>query len=262
MNLENLIQQHQKDLGELDREILKYILNNKNVVIGMNIIELADKVHVSKSTVLRLTKKIGFTGFSEFKYYLKQNQSNSTQEVADVDVLAAQISDIERTLSYVRSQDCSELLRAIEKAETIYCYGTGYSQRKVLEEFGKLMIIFEKRVIILPNKTEFDMAMPMIRTGDLTVFASLSGETEEVKENLSTLKLRGVPTLAITVFGDNYFVKNADFSLFYFVTPIVVGLKASVASSLIGLNCLIDFLFRKYGDYIRYANQTDNKFNE
>lgn len=76
MNLVSIIQQHQKELGDLDKEILSYILENQQEVEKMSIIELGEQVHTSKSTILRLTKKIGFSGFSEFKYFLKQSPEN------------------------------------------------------------------------------------------------------------------------------------------------------------------------------------------
>ncbi len=40
----------------------------------------------------------------------------------------------------------------------------GFSQKKVINEFYKMMLGIGKRVMVLPNKTEFDMAMPLIRS--------------------------------------------------------------------------------------------------
>ena len=64
----------------------------------------------------------------------------------------------------------------------IYCYATGFSQKKVIDEFYKMMLGIGKRVMVLPNKTEFDMAMPLITLEDMAIIVSLSGETHEVKE--------------------------------------------------------------------------------
>lgn len=261
MNLSGIVQQHQKDLGELDKEILSYILKNQAEIENMSIIDLADSVHTSKSTILRLTKKIGFSGFSEFKYFLKQSAASKSYVGPDVDIIESQMSDITRTIEYAKSLDLKKMLQAIYDAETIYCYGTGYSQRKVIEEFSKLMICVEKRVIVLPNKTEFDMSMPMIKSKDLVIFVSLSGETENVRENMITLTMRDVPTIAITSFGDNYFSRTADYSLFYYITSVIVGEKSFIANSLIGLNCLMDFVFRKYGEFSRYVNK-ENQLHE
>ena len=68
MKLESLVQEYYKKLGDLDKGILSYIINNKKEVSNMNIVELASQVHASKSTILRLTKKIGFSGYTECRY--------------------------------------------------------------------------------------------------------------------------------------------------------------------------------------------------
>ncbi|MHC5248622.1 MurR/RpiR family transcriptional regulator [Enterococcus sp. LJL90] len=255
MNLETIARQHQKDLGELDQEILAYIIDNQALVTKMSIIELGEAVHTSKSTILRLTKKIGFTGFSEFKYFIKQNQQEDTT-AAKVDIFDAQQQDIQRTIAYLDNVDFSRILQEMHRSETIYCYGTGYSQRKIVDEFSKMMMAVEKRVICLPNSTEFDMAMPMIKKADMVIFVSLSGETEEVKENLISLKMRGITTMAFTAFGDNFFSKNADYALFYYITPIAVG-KKSYVTSLVSLSCGMDYLFRKFGEFLYDLNESD-----
>ena len=112
-------------------------------------------------------------------------------------------------------------------------------------------MFFEKKVILIPNKTEFDIAMPMIKSKDVFIIASLSGETEEIKENLLNIRIRKVPLISITAFGDNYISKNSDYNLFYYATPIVVGEESFVGTSLIGLSIAMDFLFRKYGEYTK-----------
>lgn len=67
--IEELITKHQKLFGELDKEIIAYMLNNPEQIKKLSITELADITFTSKSTVLRLVKKLGFSGYSEFKYH-------------------------------------------------------------------------------------------------------------------------------------------------------------------------------------------------
>ena len=57
-----------------------------------------------------------------------------------------------------------------------------FSQRRILDEFAKNLLQLGKRAITIPNKTELDMAMEMITPQDVVLLASLSGETENIKE--------------------------------------------------------------------------------
>ncbi|HFI0646584.1 TPA: MurR/RpiR family transcriptional regulator [Streptococcus suis] len=77
--LEKLVAKHQKSFGDLDRQIVKYMLNNKEALRDLSITDLADATYTSKSTVLRLVKKLGFSGYSEFKYNLRMARASSAE---------------------------------------------------------------------------------------------------------------------------------------------------------------------------------------
>ncbi len=249
MKLQILIHQHHSDLSTLDREILSYILKNEDTISKLNIIDLAERVHVSKSSILRLTKKLGFSGYSEFKYFMRNQQKEEQVKRHDKSIFDKQMDDILATLNYMNKVDLRVINKLFDYSKTIYCYATGFSQKKAIEEFSKMMLSMEKRVIVLPNKTEFDMVMPMITKEDCVIIASLSGETENIKENISTFSIRKIPVLSLTAPGDNYFARHTTYHLTYFCDFFQIGRKKIPSQSLIGLNCLIDYLIRSYGQF-------------
>ncbi|MHA5129655.1 MurR/RpiR family transcriptional regulator [Oenococcus oeni] len=57
-----------KNLTTSEISIYKYVLDNINDVLSMNIQELSKNVHASPSSIVRCMKKIGYDGFREFKY--------------------------------------------------------------------------------------------------------------------------------------------------------------------------------------------------
>ncbi|MGV3025400.1 MurR/RpiR family transcriptional regulator [Clostridium thermobutyricum] len=50
-------------LNNLEVEIYKYILNNKEKVPYMTIRELSEEIHISTTSILRFCKKCGVEGF-------------------------------------------------------------------------------------------------------------------------------------------------------------------------------------------------------
>ena len=94
MNLEILITQSQKNLSDMDLEILAYVVKHQKQVQNANIIDLSKAVHVSKSSVLRMTKKLGFSGYTEFKYFLKQSD-NDDKIAQTTDLIELQEKDID-----------------------------------------------------------------------------------------------------------------------------------------------------------------------
>lgn len=250
MTLLDIIKKNKVEFSELDYTIIKYILDNLKDVQYMGIVELGEKVHVSKSTILRLTKKLGFSGFSEFKYYIRHDllHQNKKQE----DLLQMQMKDITTTISYLDKFDFSTLLKKFHDADIVYCYGTGFSQRKSLEGFVAQMMNLNKLVMLIPSKTELDLCMSMITLNDFVMIISLSGETEEVKENLDEFNLRGIQTLSVTAEGDNYFYRHADYALTFCTDTLHIynDIVKRTAQSFVGLNVVLDYFFRKYIQYI------------
>jgi len=249
MTLEQLIHQHLEELSDLDKDILQFILANPEKVQSSGIMELADMVHASKSSILRTTKKLGFSGYSEMKYFLRHSDANNQIEATEKDIFEKQFDDIKKTLEYMQSVNLEPINEMFDHSQIIYCYATGFSQKNAIDEFYKMMLNVDKRVLVLPNKTELDMVMPMITQNDCVVVASLSGETDDIKENLTSFEVRKIPLLAVTAVGDNYFARHSTFHLNYYCDYFVVGRRMLQAQSLIGLNCLMDYLSRSYSLY-------------
>lgn len=63
----------------------------------MTITELAQSSLTSKSSVLRLTKKLGFSGYSEFKYNLRNQLNKNSQTHKTMSFAEMQDNDIEET---------------------------------------------------------------------------------------------------------------------------------------------------------------------
>lgn len=255
MNLETLMQKHQKHLSEMDWAILGYILENERDVMQLSIIELGEKVHSSKSSILRLTKKLGFSGYSEFKYFMRQSKQNNSG-TTETDLVDLQTKDIENKVKLAQQTDFTSLSKAIQKANTVYCYATGYSQRKVIEEFSKMLMVCDKRSIIILVKTELDISMSMITKEDIVLIVSLSGETDAIKENILSLNARKIPVVSITAFSHNFFAEHAQYAYFYYSTAFIVSGKEHIAQSLVGLSVLVDLIYRKYVTYL------NNEFEE
>lgn len=253
MSLEAIMHKHQKDLSSMDWEILGYILENEKEVMDLNIVDLGEKVHTSKSSILRLTKKLGFTGYSEFKYFLRQSNPIITNE-KQLDLMALQMRDIENTIKLAKQIDFDAVSKTIQQANTVYCYATGYSQRKVVEEFSKMLMLCDKRSIVIPVKTELDISMSMIKRDDVVIFVSLSGETESIKENILSLNARKIPVISLTKFSHNFFAEHAQFAYFYYSSSFPIQGKQHGARSLVSLSVLVDILFRKYVTYIDKNN--------
>ena len=63
----NLNDQVINSLSRPELDILKYAYENTEALLTMTIQELAGAVSYSSATILRFFKKLGYSGFAEFK---------------------------------------------------------------------------------------------------------------------------------------------------------------------------------------------------
>ena len=69
MKFEKLILSN-PDLTFLESELAHYILGHRNEVIQQDLQTLSRSSYTSRSTILRLCKKLGYRGFNELKIQL------------------------------------------------------------------------------------------------------------------------------------------------------------------------------------------------
>ncbi|MEX3609444.1 MurR/RpiR family transcriptional regulator [Rothia sp. LK2588] len=252
MDLESLVNAHQQQFSQTEREILAFMLNNEQFVADSTITSLAHRTFTSTSSIIRLTKKLGFTGFAELKYFVK----NSLAEAAPVntDFIASGARDINKTLSDLTQRDLTEVVEKIHRARTVYCFGTGYAQRNAVQEFAKSMVACGKFTHVIPAKNEFIGSVQAMGEQDVVILVSLSGSTESVMETVRTLSLRKVPMIAITGAGINPMSHLADFSLHYETTPTRLPGHKTPYHSFVALTVLLDYLTRQYIKFLEEGN--------
>ncbi len=72
--LDVVINENYSKLNTIDMYILTYIQNNLHECTSLSIAELAKRCNVSTATILRMAQKLNFSGYSEFKFFLKDDE--------------------------------------------------------------------------------------------------------------------------------------------------------------------------------------------
>ncbi|MCL1944526.1 MAG: MurR/RpiR family transcriptional regulator [Firmicutes bacterium] len=251
-NLSNLINRQYLHLNENERQICHFILANKQEVASNNISCLSQRCHCSNSTVHRLLKKLGFSGFSEFKFSLKLELEQNTceDEISSANLIEWQLQDIVATQKLCLQSDIKSIVLKMFEAKNIYGYGTGSGQHNALRELNRSLMSIGKYINIIPAKKEFDLVMPSMSSQDFIIIISLSGETEGLKPNIITLSQYKIPILSITHFNDNFLARNSSYNLYYQAT-VLSKTKDRDLISMLSLSVVCDMLYREFINYLR-----------
>lgn len=217
MKIEEIINKNYEQLSDIDINIAKYTLDNKEKISKMGINEVARNSFTSKSSVLRFAQKLGFSGFSEFKNYIKRESGRNTANQEPHELFTQVLTDIEKTIEYLRTVNLQSIYKAIDECKTIYILSTGVSQENQANELQRLFLMSGRSVHILPGSiysSEYRRVIENIENGDLIFVLSLSGENPNINGVLDIPKVKGAKTISLTNFKSNSLAGKADFNLY------------------------------------------------
>ncbi|MDZ5784325.1 MurR/RpiR family transcriptional regulator [Marinococcus luteus] len=245
MSLEEVINTYYGELNDNDMHILKYILNHKENCRDMGINELADATLASRSSIHRLTKKLRFSGYSEFKVFLKWEEANS-EETGDY--MQQLENDIEVTLKNLGSLHFEPICEKLYHAGRIFIYGTGTAQLTCAREAQRLFALQQTFVTIIYDKTEFESMLKAMVPEDIVIIISLSGDTPSLIPHVQQLTARGITFISITNLKNNKLAQMSPFSI-YAATSTTHSNNGEEIVSFIPLTIALETLFRKYISY-------------
>lgn len=246
--LDVIINENYSKLNSVDIHILTYIQNNPHVCTSLSIAELAKRCNVSTATILRTAQKLNFSGYSEFKYFLKDDEKkNSLENINMVEILN---QDISQTIKFFQqNKHISEICQMIDTADTLYAYGTGHGQRLMLQEAARCFLNVNKKLMIIPSSTELKILKKYMSSRDLLFIASWSGNIDSYRDILVNLNVLGIPVVSITSFNNNELSSLSSFNLYFQSTHVDLDMNIN-RSSYLTLHLVLHLLYDAYIDYM------------
>lgn len=184
MNPLELITLHEQNFTKSDIKIKNFVLDNLDIITARSIDMIADKAGVSKSALLRFCKKLGYDGYSEFKYevskYLLSGTLYDPEGVkANQNIISYYIECIQKLPNYISEDAYHRLGGFIQEAAKIRIYGlheSGLSTQYLSYRLAALGI--DSEPLVYPSL--FSEKASFSSTEDLNIFISVSGTTPEI----------------------------------------------------------------------------------
>lgn len=216
MRFHDLVNQHYELLSETDLEISRFISEHKEEVRQLSIKEFAHKSLSSKSSVIRFAQKLGFTGFSEMRNFLKWEEA-SPEEQGQLSFRKQVLRDTEKTIRYIQEADWTAIYQAIDQAEHIYLVSTGVTQKSQASELQRLFLLIGKPAQVIPgtgSSNEVKRILERVTEKDVLFLLSLSGENTGLIEILNILSIKKAKIISITDHKDNSLSGRSNFNLY------------------------------------------------
>lgn len=252
MTLEALINKYYDQLNENDLHVIGYISQNIELCKDKTVTEISKYCNVSPSTIIRTTKKLGFDGYSEFRYFLKEEAERLKEIKVPENYFNSSVllKDVKETIKlFEEDKSLEKIYPLFVESKNIFAYGTGYGQNLMLKEFSRCLLNNNIYLNIIPSKTELELISQVITPKDLLIVASLSGKIDSIEPMIKNIVVKKVPTISVTVFSRNDLAYLANYNLYYQVTNLN-KINQLNNSSFCTLNLVLSLLYEGFTNYI------------
>ncbi len=255
MNSFRYIKQNYDKFTKQEKLIADYLLSNDEKIINMSAKEIAEFTNTSAPTVVRFSKKLGYSSLNEMKLDLslaiRDIKTNKRFEYLDSSLSTSSIINsikdsfirvIDRTISLIKEEELDKAIDLLIKADKIYIFGIGSSSLVGADLYYKLSRI-GKTCIFHSTDSHLQVTSSVLtKKDDVVIAISYSGRTKEIIFCVENAKANNSTVISITKASvDNKLENLSDITLK--VPFIEKGLREGAVSSRISQLAIIDMLF-------------------
>ncbi len=203
-------------LPPAEQRVAKLLLADPRSFATLPVVELAERSHVSKPTVVRFCRSVGYDGLADFKLKLAGSVNEGVpfvhRSVDDDDkagdivvkVIDNAVAAMLRYRNAAASQSVERAIAALAMAgssgQRIEFYGVGNSGIVAQDAQHKFFRLGVTAAAVSDGHVQV-MSATMLRTGDCAVIISNSGRSKDLLDVADIARKKGATVIAITASG-------------------------------------------------------------
>ena len=203
-------------LAPAEQRVGKLVLADPRAFAKLPVTELAERAHVSKPTVVRFCRSVGYDGLSDFKLKLAGSVSegvpfihrsvdadDKTSDIAVkvIDNTVAAFLKYRNDASSFALDHAAQALAGTQKTNRrIEFYGVGNSGIVAQDAQHKFFRLGVNAIAYSDGHMQV-MSASMLKPGDCAVIISNSGRTRDLMDACDIAKKQGATTIVITASG-------------------------------------------------------------
>lgn len=214
-----------KSLSNNELNILKYVYGHAETVLDMSIQAVAKQVSYSPTTVLRFCKKLGYSGFAEFKYALRAElrdgklppTANREQLLSTKMMIDSLCSNVEGTANLIQEDQLSRTFRYFDSNCPIYLWAPGGITSILADYFEKLLFsIGRQNVYKIESAKMGEHILRHISTPSILILISTTGDFGPTIRLAKLAQMNNVPVIAISPYANNMLASLAAINFRFF----------------------------------------------
>lgn len=229
------------DLTVSEKKVLKFIIDHMEQIPYMNINQLAEESFVSKTVIINLCQKLGFSGFKELKFSINSSlkQKIASAQSANMSVLSNLQKSIQKTFSLIVDEDIDQAVDSLLAAKNIFIMARGTS-KPVGYYLEHLLFSLGLHCFFIDDYNLSESFTRLVTKDDVVILFSLSGQTKKILETARMVHLKEAQIISVTSFQSNQLNEYANLNLYCHTENF--DTKRDDSISRIGFFILIDLL--------------------
>lgn len=219
------IQAHFDEFTKKDKEIAYYVINNPREAARSTPESLVEQTKTSKAALIRFSQKIGYSGYTEFRYALanflvsenKNQVTQNTDESPIENVVSSYSKYINQIPSFVDYEQLQNLARMILESRHIRIWGFNRTFNSANQLSQRLSKIGIASAPVNDYTLREDSAM-YLDHNDLVIIFTIKDNAKTYHENVTMLHENGCKVAVITMSDSLSFKKYCDE---YIVLPCI-----------------------------------------
>ncbi len=210
------------DMGKSEKKVADWLLSHPGEVLPYSITELASLSNSSEATIVRFSKRLGYSGYQELKLFLAQEKENrvispnisssdSCFEILEKVCNDAYLS-LERTKRLLVADSMTAAANVIASARKCVLIGLGSSASVASDAANKLLRAGCNTYAYGDTHMQ-TIAISQLGEGDVVIGISQSGSSKDIVDGLRLAKSRGVTTISVTGTERSPIIRQSDIAL-------------------------------------------------
>lgn len=210
------------DMGRSEKKVADWLFSHSGEVLPYSISDLASKCDSSEATIVRFSKRLGYSGYQDLKIVLARESEKKviTPTITEGDncyeifekVCNDAYMSLERTKKTLSPESMTRAARVISNAGRVVLIGLG-SSAAVAEDASNKFLRAGCNSAAYSDTHMQAIAVSQLHEGDVVIGISQSGTSRDIVDCLKMARTRGASTISITSKERSPITRQSDISL-------------------------------------------------
>ncbi|MDD7761974.1 MAG: MurR/RpiR family transcriptional regulator [Firmicutes bacterium] len=226
-SLKSTINRYYDIMSKGQKKIADFIIKSPHQSIDLTAKELADKLELSESTVVRFAQEIGLSGYKELQEYIISETKSYSTSVERLSIMTdiknhktfinqainSEINNFKHIIDNIDRDKLAEAARLIDNAKRVFIMGARSSH--FLAGYFYFYLNMIKPNVYLLGESESTLVEELINMSeeDLIFVVSFPRYAKEILDAVRFAKNRNTKIISLTDKENNTLAKNSDITI-------------------------------------------------